>query len=135
MGMGLLSILLLAPLSPFLHRFTFHIPMFLFLIFVGTLIYNLVAFPFSANNRLKVYFIQDVDLDTGKNNVSLTGVHDYVRSIMETIPSAAGQDIQCLYDTRGKAGLTKCPWEGLAPKVVKNVSDGEPPENGYRDWL
>lgn len=41
------AILLLLPLSPFLHRFSFQIPTFLFLVLVGTLIYNLVAFPFS----------------------------------------------------------------------------------------
>lgn len=41
------AILLLLPLTPFLHRFSFHVPTFLFLVLVGTMIYNLVAFPFS----------------------------------------------------------------------------------------
>jgi hypothetical protein len=39
--------LLLAPIGPFIHRFTFHVPAFIFLICIATVIYNLVAFPFS----------------------------------------------------------------------------------------
>jgi hypothetical protein len=39
--------LLLAPTGPFIHRFTWHVPTFVFLICVATVIYNLVAFPFS----------------------------------------------------------------------------------------
>src|SRR5438046_1945624 len=66
---ALFSIILLLPLGPFAHRFTYHIPYFLFLVFVGTLIYNLVAFPFSASNRYKAYFIQTVDLESGQNEV------------------------------------------------------------------
>jgi hypothetical protein len=39
--------LLLAPVGPFIHRFTFHVPAFILLICIATVIYNLVAFPFS----------------------------------------------------------------------------------------
>jgi hypothetical protein len=39
--------LLLAPIGPFIHRFTYHVPAFIFLICIATVIYNLVAFPFS----------------------------------------------------------------------------------------
>jgi hypothetical protein len=42
-----LATLLLAPTGPFIHRFTYHVPMFVFLICIATVIYNLVAFPFS----------------------------------------------------------------------------------------
>jgi len=134
-AMGLISILILAPLGPFLHRFTYHIPVFLLSILIGTLIYNLVAFPFSAGNRLKVYFIQEVDLESGINRVSLTGVQPYVRDIINHIPSASGQDVDCSAASRGKAGLTTCTWEGLPPRVVRNVPDGAPPSLGYRSWL
>ncbi|KAI9720894.1 MAG: hypothetical protein M1812_002733 [Candelaria pacifica] len=135
-AIAIFSILILAPLGPFLHRFTYHIPTFFFLIFVGTLIYNMVAFPFSANNRLKVYFIQTVDLETGLNQVSLTGIDGYIKDIVRTLPSASGQLINCTKDDRGKAGLTKCSWKGLAPHVVQDhISSGVPPELGYGDWL
>src|SRR5437667_8226428 len=133
--MGLISILILAPLGPFLHRFTYHIPLFLLFVFIGTLIYNLVAFPFSANNRLKVYFIQTVDLESGINRVALTGVQPYVRDIIDYIPSASGQEIDCSLALHGRAGLTTCTWAGPAPRVVSNVPDGAPPSLGYNGWL
>lgn len=109
-------ILLLIPLSPFIHRLTPHIPIFVLLVFVGTLIYNLVAFPFSPTNRLKLSFFQEVDLDTGHNQVSLTGVDPYVRDVINAIPSSSGHNVVC--DSRFFGGLHKCSWEGLYPNVV-----------------
>ncbi|KAI9806320.1 MAG: hypothetical protein M1825_006435 [Sarcosagium campestre] len=136
LGIAVLSIVLLVPLAPFLHRFTYHIPAFLLLVFIGTLIYNLVAFPFSANNRLKLYFVQTVDLDSGINNVSLAGIQPYVSQVISTMPSAAGHEVTCTPVTRGKSGLTGCSWHGLAPKTVApRVPAGAPPELGYSDWL
>ncbi|KAL1641239.1 hypothetical protein SLS58_006141 [Diplodia intermedia] len=113
------GVLLLIPILPFLHRFSVRIPTFLFLVFVGTLIYNLVAFPFSPANKLKVYFIQRVDLDTGINEASLTGLDGFVQPIIAQLPSAAGQEIECgPPDTTSRAGLVKCSWRGLTPFVV-----------------
>ncbi len=136
-AIAIFSTLILAPLGPFLHRFTYHIPTLVFLIFVGTLIYNLIAFPFSANNRLKIYFIQTVDLESGINHVSLTGIDAYIETIVNYMPSAAGQQINCSKETDGKpAGLMKCSWQGLAPNVVQgHIPNGVPPEMGYADWL
>lgn len=129
------SIIILLPLGPFTHRFTYHIPSFLFLIFVGTLIYNLVAFPFSANNRYKAYFLQTVDLESGQNQVALFGLEDYIRQIITSIPSAAGQSILCISRDEVKSGLKYCSWKGLAPRVIPNVPVGAPPEKGYAEWL
>ncbi|KAF2139720.1 uncharacterized protein K452DRAFT_232243 [Aplosporella prunicola CBS 121167] len=132
------TVLLLLPMVPFLHRFSLQIPTFLFMICVGTLIYNLVAFPFSPNNKLKVYFIQRVDLDTGLNEVSLTGLDGYVQNIVSQLPSAANQEIKCGEpDMASRAGLTKCAWRGLAPAVVPRDDSALPPdERGYLDsWI
>lgn len=135
-AIAIFAILVLAPLGPFLHRYTFHIPTFLLLVFVGTLIYNLVAFPFSPTSRLKLYFIQTVDLDTGINEVSLTGVGDpYLMETINSLPSSAGRDINCAPSSTGKAGLTKCAWKGLPPRVVPNTHPEVPPKYGYSDWL
>ncbi|UNI17760.1 hypothetical protein JDV02_004079 [Purpureocillium takamizusanense] len=95
MGIGILSILLLIPLSPFIHRVTHHIPLFLLLVFAGTLIYNMVAFPFSTNNRFKLRFQQIVDLDNGSNTVSLVGLEEFVRPVITSLPAASGQEIKC----------------------------------------
>jgi hypothetical protein len=118
-----------------MHRITHHIPTFLFFVFIGTLIYNLVAFPFSANNRYKAYFQQTVDLETGINKVTLVGLEEYIRPIISEIPSAASQFVKCTTREEIRSGLSFCSWEGLAPKVVANIPDGAPPEIGYKDWI
>jgi len=132
---ALFSVLLLLPIGPFMHRITHHIPIFLFFVFIGTLIYNLTAFPFSPNNRYKAYFQQTVDLDTGLNRVTLVGLEQYIRQIIAFVPSAAGQDITCTKDPQVRSGVDFCSYDGSAPSVVKNVQDGIPPELGYKDWL
>ena len=132
---ALFSILLLLPVAPFMHRITHQLPTFLFLIFIGTLVYNLVAFPFSENNRYKAYFQQTVDLDSGLNHVTITGIEEYVRDIITYIPSASGQSIDCTARPSIRDGLSFCSYEGPAPQVVNNVKDGIPPEKGYANWL
>ncbi|KAL8730488.1 MAG: hypothetical protein Q9181_004652 [Wetmoreana brouardii] len=137
-AIAVFTILILIPVSPFIHRYTYHVPIFLLLILIGTLVYNLLAFPFSANNRLKVYFDQRVDLDTGINTVSLTGIKDggYLRDIVGSLPSTAGQEISCV-DSALRIGLMECSWHGLPPKVVPSPPRhlGIPPQFGYVDWL
>ncbi|KAK4691521.1 hypothetical protein P7C71_g5502, partial [Lecanoromycetidae sp. Uapishka_2] len=131
---AVLTILLFAPLGPYLHRYSYHIPTFLLLVFAGTTIYNFTAFPFSANNRLKLFFLQRVDLDTGINDVSLTGINGLVQKAISSIPSAAGQTLSCT-PTKLRRDLTECSWVGLPPRVVVNTHPGVPPEFGYGDWL
>ena len=133
---AVLTAVMFAPLGPFLHRYTYHIPMFLFLVFAGTTIYNLTAFPFSESNRLKLYFLQQVDLDTGINAVSLTGIgaSPFLHEAISSLPSAAGQKPLC---TRSilRRDLTECNWNGLPPRVVPNTHPDVPPEFGYDEWL
>lgn len=132
---AVLSTLLIAPITPFIHRFTYPLPTLLFLICVATTIYNLTAFPFSAESKLKVYFLQQVDLDTGINTVSLTGLMPFVKDIIKALPSAAGQDLACKSpDYTARAGLTKCEWHGIPPNVMDLPAD-IPPESGYKKWL
>jgi len=131
--MAITTIAIFSPLVPILHRFTWHIPIFLLLVLVGTLIYNLVAFPFSANNRVKLFFQQQVDLDTGNNSVSLQGVPPFLQDAIAQIPSAAGQELTCT-----KAGpynsLEKCSWTGIPPNVVKQASMFSS-EFKYKSWV
>ncbi|CAD6577084.1 MAG: hypothetical protein ASARMPREDX12_008116 [Alectoria sarmentosa] len=137
-GIAILSVLLFAPLGPFLHRYTYHIPLFLMLVFAGTTIYNLTAFPFSANNRLKLYFVQEVDLDSGINTVSLIGIDPetgpFLKDAIASLPSSAGQTPSCTPSKR-RRDLTECSWYGLPPRVVPNTHPDIPPEIGYGDWL
>lgn len=135
-----LSVLILLPLAPFLHRFSYHIPTFLFLVFIGCLIYNLLAFPFSRESRMKYYFVQQMDLSTGVNNVSLNGLHGYIQAIAAEMPSAAGQSLPC-GESPSRKGLTECIYHGLAPNVVPKGYPGLPQsrnttvKNAYKSWL
>jgi hypothetical protein len=118
-----LATLLLAPTGPFIHRFTYHVPTFVFLVCIATVIYNLVAFPFSREHRLKVYFVQQVDCATGINKVSLTGLDGYIQRIVADLPSAQGQQINCTApEIATRKELRTCAWEGLLPKVVPKAS-------------
>jgi hypothetical protein len=132
-----LCVLIMLPLTPFLHRFTFQIPTILFFVFVGCLIHNLLAFPFSRDARLKHYFVQTIDLDTGANNVTLSGVDEYVQAIIAKIPSSAGQTVHCGVDTPlGRSGLQTCAWPGLSPQVVPaDYSTEIANKHDYESWL
>ncbi|KAK5995992.1 Vacuolar membrane protease [Cladobotryum mycophilum] len=118
---GVMSILLLLPLTPFLHRITHHIPLFLLVIFIGTFIYNLAAFPFSVTYRYKVYFQEIVDVNAGTSVVALTGIEEYVRTVIDSVPSAAGQNISCELGA-SRQGLTTCRYASLHSNVA-NVTD------------
>lgn len=113
-----LTVLILLPTSPFLHRFNRRVPLFLFSVCIGTLIYNLLAFPFSEQNRLKVFFMQQIDVDTGFNRVSLVGLPDYIKEIIKELPSSQGKTIDCK-DPKlpSRNGLLACSWDGLVPNV------------------
>ena len=132
---ALFTVLLLLPVGPFAHRIGHQLPTLVFLIFVGTLLYNLLAFPFSASNRYKAYFQQTVDLDTGINTVAVAGLEEYVRLIVDAIPSAAGQTIKCAPRPNVRVGLVYCTYTGLAPNVVPNNTVGVPPEKFYSSWV
>ena len=119
------TVLLLSPLIPFIHRLTHHVPMFLLLVFVGTLMYNLDAFPFSASSRIKIYFHQEVDLDTGINRASLTGITPFVQAVVDSIPSTTGQKVVC-EAADAVTQREKCLWSSFFPHVVDSNST---------DWL
>jgi len=131
------SILLLLPITPYMHRITHHVPMFLLFVFIGTLVYNLAAFPFSANNRYKVYFQQTVDLDTGVSQVHYVGSQEYVEWVVADLPSAMGKNVTCDAKSSPRKGLTDCFYDGsrVPPNVIKTVPSGIPPQQGYDKWL
>lgn len=129
---ALYSLLLIVPLMPFMHRITHHIPVFLFVIFVATLIYNLVAFPFTAEYRYKAFWQQTIDIDAGTSTIKFGGLEEYIRMIIGELPSAAGRTVQCRESTT-RVGITDCSYDGshIPPNVAGNIVDGIPPEKGY----
>ncbi|KAL9070575.1 MAG: hypothetical protein Q9157_005762 [Trypethelium eluteriae] len=135
-----LTFFLLTPLLPFLHRLHPHLPTLLLLISILSVLFNLLSFPFSESSRLKTYFVQYLDLDTGINHVGLTGVPKYIHDIASSVPSAADQDLDCHgLDLTHYSGLRTCRWPGLPPRSVPNsllgLPESAPPALGYKDWL
>ncbi|KAL2162843.1 hypothetical protein VTH06DRAFT_6679 [Thermothelomyces fergusii] len=119
------AVLLLLPLAPFIHRVSRHVPVFLMVVFVATLVYNLVAFPFSPAARYKVYFSQTLDLDRGTNRVCYDGLEEYVRPIVASLPSAAGRPVDCGASRR--LGLASCCFDGAestTPRLAAFPADG-----------
>ena len=122
--LALLSFLCVFPIAPFAHKLHHYVAVGFLLLFLGTSIYNLVAFPFSTGSPLKVFFYQSINLDTGSNVVNLTGLPGYIdKHIIPSLPSAFGKSIECS-DSGQRQGLRTCQWEGLTPVVVtKKASD------------
>ena len=112
LGIAIVTIFIFSPIVPLIHRLTWQVPIFLLLVLCGTIIYNLLAFPFSSQNQLKLYFQQQIDLDHGNNTVSLLGLPPFVENAISSIPSASGQNIDCVkVETR-----QKCSWTGPMPQ-------------------
>ncbi|KAI9155069.1 peptidase family M28 family [Paramyrothecium foliicola] len=120
-----MTILLLLPVSPFIHRFTHHIPIFLLVVFVLTLIYNLIAFPFSTEHRFKFNFQQVIDLDKGTSVATLTGIEEYVRQVIEALPNTDNQKIEC-HPTIGRK-LMDCEYD--VSDLLPNLVDGKEPKD------
>jgi len=127
------SILLLLPVTPFIHRVTRHLPLFFLAIFAGTLIYCLAAFPFSASSPYKLYFRQVIDLDSRNSTVVLTGYEDFARMVIADLPSAFGKYVDCVPSSGRQLGLVDCSFDGndAAPNPGRNVKPGIPPQTGY----
>lgn len=126
--MAISTLLILTTFRPFLHKLNYRIWWLLAVVLIGTLIYNLLAFPFSMEARLKVFFIQRVDLDSGANTVSLLGLDEYVQQVALELPSTAGQNISCTDPSIStRRGLVECSWAGLEPAVTNSTK--------YKDWL
>ncbi|KAJ5697972.1 hypothetical protein N7488_011656 [Penicillium malachiteum] len=126
-----LTVVLFMPMLPYIHRYTYHVPIFLFMVLLGTLIYNLVAFPFSDTNRVKLYFSQRVDLDQGNSTSYLTGMPPFVGDVVRGLPSADGH-ADCIWnDALSRA---QCSWTGPEPHVVP-TDDNKGLSSPSADWV
>ncbi|KAI0124161.1 hypothetical protein BJ170DRAFT_585983 [Xylariales sp. AK1849] len=124
------SIAILLPVTPFIHRVTHHIPLLLLAVFIATLAFNLVVFPFSATSRYKIFFVQRVDLDSGHGVVQYTGAEQYVRPALAQLPSAMGKKITC--DSIGSTHLATCSYD-VSDELMPRVSSQLKRDVG--DWI
>jgi hypothetical protein len=147
-GISILIILPLAPFSLKLHRY---LTILILLSFVASTIFNWLAFPFSQEAPLKVFFQQKLELDVGMNTyaghsshgkviravTALTGVPEYIDTIVTHLPSSWGMETSCGIPQLS-SGLVTCTWEGgllPAPGSTVNEDIQVPPANRSADWL
>ncbi|KAH8880923.1 hypothetical protein GQ53DRAFT_889425 [Thozetella sp. PMI_491] len=138
LAISVFSIFLMIPATPFIHRMTWHLPTFFLLVFMATFIYNLAAFPFSANSRYKAFFQQAVDLDTGISAVRIGGIEKYVRPMIAKLPSATGKTVRCGITAPPRTGIVMCEYDGSAvmPNITKAATSGkERVVTKFSDWL
>lgn len=120
---GVLSIVVFLPFTPFIHRATHHVPVLALLVFVGASVYNFTAFPFSTSNRFKFIFKQTVDLDKGRNVVTLSGIEEYLYQVIDSIPEAGRQLESTKCQPTVERPLTDCLYDAslYAPQLVSGV--------------
>jgi hypothetical protein len=109
---------------PFAHQLSTRIFAVLAVIFTLTTIYSLGSFPFSPNRQVKFFYVQNLDLDTGRNTVRLLGVQPYLRQALLSVPSAKGANRNITWSTDSIRGLGQVEWEGLAPANFMSVDSG-----------
>lgn len=100
-----LTFLSILPITPFLHRLHPSVKPVLVLLFLGTLIYSLLAFPFSFDMPLKLFYKQDMIGNATTMRVS--GIKNYIGPITRGLPEAIGRDVNCI-DRASRDGLRQC---------------------------
>ncbi|KAK7038111.1 peptide hydrolase [Favolaschia claudopus] len=119
-AIAVLVFMIALPVVPFTFKTHSTIAYLFIIFFILSTAANLLMFPFSQTDPLKVYFQQTVDLGNISSpfpqviqaTTSLTGVHHYVKDlIVPKLPSSIGQNVTC-----GQTGLTRqvgletCSW-------------------------
>ncbi|KAG8630154.1 hypothetical protein KVT40_001773 [Elsinoe batatas] len=144
-----LTVLLLLPSYTVLNRFIWQLPTLIFFIAIGTAIYSLLGEPFTREARLKVFFVQRIDLDSGRNIVALNGLPGYVERIVTEMPSSSLGSAATCHDIgvsgpvdeeslpsspsssvrhedltwAARRGLRTCAWEGIPPNPLRHHSN------------
>lgn len=78
-----------------------------------------MAFPFFKDRRVKFFFNQNLDLDTGRNTVELRGIQPYLRQALRSIPSANAPNASIVWSTDPVRGLGEVKWGGLMPTIAQ----------------
>ena len=149
---SLLAPVLVLPLSPFISKLqrSHALSLFVLLLFIVSILYTWLTFPFSTAAPLRVFFQQRVEIDLGLNIygnsasdtlgspkmiTSLTGHPLYLpnSAIISNLPSA--RTVNCdLHRTRN--GLMLCEWDsGAGMRPVPGNWDGWNNNNNTREYF
>ncbi|KAJ6531240.1 hypothetical protein B0H19DRAFT_1006053 [Mycena capillaripes] len=116
---SLLVFMLVIPVVPFTFKIHSGVASLFIIVFVLSTAYNLLAFPFSQTEPLKVFFQQTIALGNISSphpqithaTTTLTGLDYYTKDlIIPKLPSAIGQNLTCS-KTSARLGLESCQWE------------------------
>ncbi|KAJ7161515.1 hypothetical protein C8R43DRAFT_337223 [Mycena crocata] len=116
---SILVFMMVLPVVPFTFKIHSAVASLFIIVFILSTGYNLLAFPFSQEEPLKVFFIQKVALgnissphtEIAHATTTLTGLPYYMKDlILPKIPSTIGQNIVCA-DLPLRVGLQTCGWE------------------------
>lgn len=111
--------MLVLPIVPFIFKIHSTVAFTFIVVFVLSTAYNLIAFPFSQMEPVKVYFEQTIDLGnftTPLHTVThattvLAGVPHFMKDlIIPQLPSAIGQEVNCSSESV-LSGLQTCTWQ------------------------
>ncbi|KAF9523727.1 hypothetical protein CPB83DRAFT_821098 [Crepidotus variabilis] len=131
--MSLLSFILVLMVTPFAVKMHTFLTSIVTLAFVISASFCWIAFPFSQDAPLVVFFQQNVTVDLTnpfaqpQALTTLSGVPQFLESqIIPSIPSSWGKDIQCSDTQFPRAGLRSCSWSSdLHPAPTKySTSEG-----------
>ncbi|KAH9485854.1 Vacuolar membrane protease [Psilocybe cubensis] len=136
----MLALILVLPLAPFAYKLrpSRLLTYLVLTIFISSTLYTMLAFPFSVDAPLKVFFQQRVEFpsralyDTLNPELrprvvtAISGPPKYiVKSIIASLPSAQGKDVFCRGE-ESKLGLLSCEWE-VEPRMWPSPGTYIPP--------
>ncbi|KIM63920.1 hypothetical protein SCLCIDRAFT_1213719 [Scleroderma citrinum Foug A] len=127
---SVLALLIILPMAPFATNVHRLLTFIVLVVFILSTLYTWLAFPFTEQDPLKIYFSQTVDLESSNTHVervttALTGPRQYLQShILSHLPSAYNAPVAC-YDAPDKLGLQTCKWE---------VGNDMAPSPGGNEW-
>ena len=127
---SVLALLIILPMAPFATNVHRLLTFIVLVVFILSTLYTWLAFPFTEQDPLKIYFSQTVDFESSNTHVervttALTGPRQYLQShILSHLPSAYNAPVAC-YDAPDKLGLQTCKWE---------VGNDMAPSPGGNEW-
>jgi len=127
---SIVALLMVLPMAPFATNVHRLLTFIVLAVFILSTLYTWLAFPFTEQDPLKVYFTQTVDLNPSNTHVervttALTGPRQFLQShILPHLPSAYHASVAC-DDAPDKPGLQTCKWE---------VGDDMTPSPGGNEW-
>jgi len=143
---SLLSLFIVLPLAPFVHKVHPSLTVVALFIFIVSTTYAWLAPPFTPNARIKVFFTQKVDLTNVTSAVSgpqltraitqLNVIEGYGARLTATLPSSwssidDSEGGQCIAN-KLRRGLTTCEWP-VPPALLPSIASAKDGDKGT--WL